>query len=448
MYLLNKHINKTILIFILILTGCAGNTPFHHKDPLTANCKDPNQLTCLESYYQRHPRYDLAFAEFTERGNVFNSRWIDDILKNIEKHQDETGVVVIVFVHGWLHNADEKDSNLLDFKKVLSALSDKDNQDFSLGNRKLIGLYVGWRGASINVPLVENVTYWDRKAVAEEVGKGGVTKLLLALEDIDKKNKCNVLVTIGHSFGGAIVVNAVNDILIDRATQEGETKSIGDTIIVLNPAIEANQTLPLVEAAINTNDINNQSPLFISISSDADLATHYAFPLGQSLSLLFSWKQSDLKRDYYHDRLTNEDLILKEEHLDTTTVGNFAPYLTHYLSSSKVKGSTVPTLLFDSCVDKVEKCVPKGFTMLSGHPTISPLPTSYPFYFIKTDSSIMDGHNDIFNPTIRSFVTTLVADIVSRHPPKLTYVEPPASEYILNNSKQLNEKFQQFYSED
>ncbi len=60
--------------------------------------------------------------------------------------------------------------------------------------------------------------------------------------------------TIGHSFGGAIVVSAVTDILIERTIAKKETvKSIGDTIIVLNPAIEANQTLPLIESAINTS---------------------------------------------------------------------------------------------------------------------------------------------------------------------------------------------------
>lgn len=451
MTLFNQYINKAILLSTLLLAGCVGNIPFHQLDPSSNNCSDPTLESCLKSYYQHYPEYDIAFAEFTERGNVFNSRWIDNILQKIETHEKESGVVVIVFVHGWQHNADEEDKNVRDFKAVLAALSD--SESFALGSRKLVGLYVGWRGASIKVPLIENTTYWDRKAVAEEVGKGGVTKLLLALENIDKKHKRNVLVTIGHSFGAAIVVSAVTDVLIDRVTdvQNDRTadesiekteapiaKSIGDTIIVLNPAIEANQTLPLVEAAISREYTEKQSPLFISISSDADSATHYAFPIGQSVELLFAWKQANLERDYYHDRIESDDPILKEENLDTTAVGNFAPFLTHYLSSSKAGDGSPPTLSFDSCEDNIEQCVPKGVTRLSGHPTISPLPTHYPFYFIKTDDSVMNGHNDIFNCTMRTFVISLVNDIMSRQ----------HNSYILNDSTRLGERFRMFYPKD
>jgi hypothetical protein len=440
-YLSNNYFNKAVFIFILLLTGCASNTPYHDKNPSTGNCKDSSQAICLESYYQNYPTYDFAFAEFTERGNVFNTRWIDNILQKIEAHEKERGVVVVVFVHGWLHNADEKDGNVKDFKAVLSTLANK--PEFALTGRKLIGLYVGWRGASIEIPLIENVTYWDRKAVSEEVGKGGVTKLLLALEEIDKKNDSNVLVTIGHSFGGAIVVNAVSDILIDRMAQQGVVQSIGDTIIVINPAVEANQTLPLVEAAINAQYAENQSPVFISISSDADKATHYAFPLGQTMGLLFSWKQATLERDYYHDRINADDPELREEHLDTTTVGNFAPYLTHYLSSSQPSDGSPPELHLDLCQDTAEKCTPKGLTPLSGHPVISPLPDHYPFYFIKTDESIMDGHNDIFNCTMTSFLVVLVDDIMCRHyKPTRQELNAP---YILNDTQKLNENIQTFY---
>ena len=48
--------------------------------------------------------------------------------------------------------------------------------------RKIVGVYIGWRGRSIDLSGLDNITYWDRKAVAEQVGKGGVTELLLRLE--------------------------------------------------------------------------------------------------------------------------------------------------------------------------------------------------------------------------------------------------------------------------
>ena len=447
MYLFN-YFDKVILTFLLLLTGCTtSNTPFHNAKPLANNCDESNKIECYESYYQKFPEYDIAFAEYTERGNAFNTQWISNILKKIEQHEKDSGVVIVVFVHGWKHNANEEDTNLIDFKKALSAIAS--SPDSPLNDRRLVGLYVGWRGASIDVPWIDNISYWDRKAAAEEVGKGGVTKLLLALEKIDKKNDNNVLVTIGHSFGGAIVVSAVTDILIHRTIAKKETaKSIGDTIIVLNPAIEANQILPLIESAVDTSYSEDQSPLFISISSDADSANHYAFPLGQSVNLLLSWKQADLNRDFYHDRLDNTDLTLKEEHLDTTTVGNFAPYLTHHLSSTVIEGA-IPKINLTRCEKNAEECVPKGLTTLSGHPTIGPLPDNYPFYFIKTDDSLMKDHNDIFNDTMRVFMITLIDDIIRQNVIDNNQLKPEANEqYIINNPTKLNTVFQQFYPKD
>ena len=55
-----------------------------------------------------------------------------------------------------------------------------------------------------------------------------------------------------------------------------------------------------------------------------------------------------------------------------------------------------------------------GWTTLTGLPTIGPLPAHYPLYFIKTDRTVMTEHNDIFNPQVRSFVFTVIDDVVRR----------------------------------
>ncbi len=402
-----------------IAAGCASNAPYHSSARDGSACStDPASEACLDSVYQEFASHDMAFAEFTERGNAFDDEAVETVLEKIDAYARKQGVVVVVFVHGWKHNASEQDENVRSFKdamKTMTAILGDTFAESELGKRRLIGVYVGWRGASIEVPVLKELTFWDRKAVAEELGSGGITRLLLDLDRITAGEARNVLVVVGHSFGGAIVVRALADVLTERVTNRMEDKRarmFGDGVLVLNPAIEANQALPFVEAALQRPYASSQLPLFISISSDADWATHYAFPAGQTIGLA-TWKQADLKRSYYHDRAApNEPLALRERHLDATTVGNFAPFLTHRLRATG-KGNGMRFSL-STCDSAAQDCRPMGWTTLTGLPTIGPLPAHYPLYFIKTDKTVMTEHNDIFNPQVRSFVFTVIDDVVRR----------------------------------
>ncbi len=445
-----------LILSVIIITGCASKDAYHFVEGDSKNCEglhgsDDIPDKCSQSYYQEYSDYDLAFAEFTERGNAFNDIWIDNILQKIRKHAKDEGVIVVTFIHGWKHNAKENDPNLKDFKESLQSLAKMTYR------RRLVGLYVGWRGASLNLPVLENVTFWERKAVAEEVGKGGVTRLLLQLDRIDRITPTNsslenVMITIGHSFGGAIVVSAVTEVLAEKIIElEKDTpaiaKGFGDAIIVLNPAIEANQMLSLVETAIDRKYPQGQNPLFISISSDADSATHYAFPLGQTFGLLFSWHQLDLSRDYYRDRINKEKLKLKEEHLDSTTVGNFAPYLTHRLTVSSSEDIPIPRLR--TCGQVPDECKAKGLTTLSGNPMIDQ-PDNYPLYFIKADKTVMTGHNDIFNLVVQSALFSVIDDIIRRtsdigQSKDIECDKNRGDLPILNRSACFNKRFKFFY---
>jgi hypothetical protein len=170
-----------------------------------------------------------------------------------------------------------------------------------------------------------------------------------------------------------------------------------------------------------------------------------------TFGLLLTWHQLDLERPYYQDRLSHEHLALKEEHLDATMVGNFSPFLTHRLTVDKT--GEKPTLHLAPCGQIPDGCVPKGLTTLKGHPAIEPLPDNYPLYFIKTDSTLMTGHNDIFNPEVRAFLVTIIDDIVRRSlrgrdsgfaAGKREAAETP----LLSRPQELNRRFGEFYSVD
>ena len=444
----------SLLLLVITLAGCAQNAPYHTRSGAPGNCVTaPDSDSCRQSYFQEYEHFDLAFAEFSERGNAFSDAYLKDVKNRIAQKAADKGVVLVIFVHGWKHNAAETDSNLIDFKKSLGAINDALQarlKDSSLGERDLVGLYIGWRGASIELEYLKQITFWDRKAVAEEVGKGGVTRLLLELDEITDSDGKNVMVVIGHSFGGAIVTSALSEVLTERATnrtqRSGYAPNIGDGVLVINPAIEANQALNLVEATIQEDFRPEQNPLFVSLSTDADGATHYAFPAGQTIGLLATWRQAELQRGYYRDRRDlAKEIPLSEKHLDANTVGNFAPFLTHRLTA--VEGNGQVKFEFETCDDNPEGCEPMGWTSLKGQPTVHPLPANYPLYFIKTDESLMTGHNDIFNERVNAFVVTVIDDVVSRTlSPRLRDEKAPGPRYrtsILNQPSRLEARVQE-----
>lgn len=436
----------TILLMSAALLGaCAQNLPYHTVDPSKGNCRTSTDSKCTDSYYQEHDHFDLAFVEYSERGNAFDERRVRNVQSEIARKAEETGVVVVTFVHGWTHNAANDDRDVKAFTKVLERLSSNPGV---LYGRRLIGVFVGWRGASIEVPYLELVSFWERKAVAEEVGKGAVTEMLLGLDRIDQTNNKNVLVIVGHSFGGAIVLSALSEVLTERiisAKANTEVAGIGDGVILLNPAIEANQALSVVEAALHRQYIEDQEALLLTMSSDADGATHYAFPAGQTAGLLLTWRQADLHRDYFVDRDERTTMPLREEDLDTVTVGNFAPFLTHRLTlvqdSMPTAQENEPTSLnFVPCEEAGDGCAPKGWSKTPPQSSIKDVPRNSPLYFVKTDSNFMNAHSDIFNCNVSAFLTAVIDARMRKAYPD----ESISQQSILQNAEHLSERFALF----
>lgn len=95
-----------------------------------------------------------------------------------------------------------------------------------------------------------------------------------------------------HSLGTAsarILYSAVNQSLIEALSGE---KDIGDEsrpvtrfadmVLLINPAFGA-----LQQVAKSREQTKYRAPIFVAVTSTADLATRYAFPLGRIFSTLF-----------------------------------------------------------------------------------------------------------------------------------------------------------------
>ncbi|TNC80866.1 MAG: hypothetical protein C9356_12130 [Oleiphilus sp.] len=393
---------------------------------------------CGRSIIEYHEGFDLAFLEFSERGNLFSGKHTTDVMNHIKRHANEGPIALMVYVHGWKHNAHPHNSDVAGFR-----LSLKNLKDSGLANgRKIIGVFVGWRGFSHDMFGLAPFTYWDRKSVAEEVGAGGVTDVLMQLDRIDKQpyawqkdiDKNNTLLIVGHSFGAAITLSAINDVLIRNLNESEATlddvQQIGDAVVLVNPAIEANAIFQLKESSmrIGARTPNKLRALHI-LSSSADWATHFAFPLGESISGLL-WNHTDIEREYF-----GEKYVFSEGKLDRTTIGNYDRFWTGRFVDKHPKESflmrtfnKVDTFLTkkrddealigdgEEIADWKYESYCDGQHKRDGVHRV-PCAEGEPLSFVYTPKSFICGHNDIFNVNVLAYLATLMSesDLKQRH---------------------------------
>jgi hypothetical protein len=285
----------------------------------------------------RRGDYYLAFVEFDDQGWFWDRKQMEGLLRLLFGRQKDGSVkdfLIFVHAHGWQHNAGACDNNVVCFQRLLERfdIMERSNEK----PRKVIGVYVGWRGRSLTVPGIDNLSFWERKNTADRVGTGGVTELLSRLNDFRRymnpkrsPDKTQMIIS-GHSFGGQVIYTALSHALIERAAfMEGDKKngkdiehitanSFGDLIVLVNPAFEGTMYEPLYHVATNRCYPSEQRPAMLVITSEADQATKKAFPLGRWFSTLFETTQSR------KSQIEQKDTILE-------TVGHLDRYRTHEL---------------------------------------------------------------------------------------------------------------------
>jgi len=388
-------------------------------------------------------KFLLGFIEFDDQGQVWDRVQMHTVLDTFYARTAAQDMILVTFVHGWKHNAAPGDGNIETFRRFLAQLSDAEQyiaQTTGSQPRQVAGIYLGWRGATLPIPYIENLTFWERKNTAEKVGRGGVTEVLSRLEDIkrtrdsmvcraeDKDNDAECesnskLITVGHSFGGAIVHTALTQILENRfiqtkapAGQKSDVKGFGNLVVLINPAFEANLFTPLSDMTSERGTYStSQRPVLLILTSEADLATRTAFPAGRWLSTLFEDGNS---RHVRFNAASGKQETIDEHKANITTVGHFQPYRTHRLYPKNVQkredvkaASTKESvrLFFQSSDDW--KNDTKGSRLDFGEVVLERTDNSAarnPYLVAYVDKNLIADHNDIDDERIIEFVKQLI----------------------------------------
>lgn len=358
-----------------------------------------------------------------DEGNFWNKEDENRIINIIKNEVKNKNTIVIVFVHGWHHNADPYDTNARDFalslKKTRALLNDSSSDVVGpyTQSRKIltgtsdvnvIGLYVGWRGRSLPMPLNFS-TFWGRKRAAERVGSGDLKSFLMKLNGIYRERSdarlysANTpfmgLVTFGHSFGGQVVFKAVAETIKKELAENktGPLQGFGDLTVLVNPALEAAQYEDIHQIASRRSYPSSQSPVFLVVSSQGDWARKWAFPIGRALGSISRSKPDDERWPLWGKALGE----YKSQRTHAITVRLKDPLIEQ--SFDPVEYSKNPCK-----VAKWDLSAAKKYGNVDFRP-LSPDRQYNPFIVAYTDNDLVIGHSGVFEDSLRNFINDFVA---------------------------------------
>jgi len=421
---------------VLWLAIAAGGAAF------LTGCSFYNRSYSTEHSAVSGPAFDLNIVQLDDFGSFWNADEASKLIQAVDVQSQTANTLVLLFVHGWHHNAKPGDPNLLDFKKSLEQLSAELSQPNRRETRqeltgspdiKVIGIYLGWRGRSLPGWL-DYGTMWWRKNAAERVGDGDVAEFLERLQRIYlranafKRYQQNPgetpfmgLVTIGHSFGAQVVLKSVchelEGDLTERAPRQTDAvevpsapqnpvlervpiDSFGDLNILLNPALEAYQYARIDGLYRQLSYPSTQTPQLVVFSADNDVPRQWFFPIARGLTRPF---RPSFRNPYQGalwgkalgelpDQQTHE-LRLAAGELDTLTDADYSVERRHSIAEHDFTADTVFAGIRLSPLAK------------------SPIIANSPVAVVVTHDKIIDGHDGIFLPGFKRFLAPYIAFI-------------------------------------
>lgn len=424
-----------IALSVVLLAACAMNGQYRTD---LAPCTVSADNTCHTAAIQQVPTadgtYHLGFIEFDDQGQLRQREQMQQVVDHMTQQAALNDVILTVFVHGWHHSAAPGDDNIIHFKKLLAELTHSERVAADQQHRKpreILGVYIGWRGDSIDIPVINDLTFWERKNTAQKVGLQGVTEALLKLEqivnvknsqDANPKQRDSRMVVVGHSFGGAVVFTALQQLLEDRYYQTDlnysrSAKGFADLTLLINPAFEALRYSTLYD--IGQQQCRrywpDQLPRLVIMTSEADLATRYAFPLGRIFSTAFE-THDDIHR-IQCTKNGKKPITISEWKADLFTVGHFKPYWTHTLTATP--GKTRPADFNYRALSTRWSQQQFGDTLQFNGAALHHLGVTNPlnpYLNIRVGKKLISSHNDIWGDDVVSFVRDLI--MISTMPAK------------------------------
>ena len=329
--------------WVTAITGCTSNRAYRGLDSrpwrkeAQTSFVEGEQLGQYEPFGQKSAdhHFDFAFIEFDEKGDYWDRRQIGWTLQELKNAARTNDVVLVLYVHGWQNDASNlRGHDVPKFHCLLEHMAEADNFQ-----HRFFGVYVAWRGKSVpggdgwfpeNSPpdlfskaiffLPHELSFWGRKNVATHTAALPTTEAIFQSVEATRRytresGHSSVTILIGHSFGALLLEKSLSQALAAKVISEGRAGAEAsfvapaDFIVLLNSAAEsiyAKEMIDMLRRRVppgsgNPREISAKRPLIVSITSNADWATNWLFPIGTEVSNAFG-----LFRRYEWDTLYGE----------------------------------------------------------------------------------------------------------------------------------------------
>lgn len=463
-----EYVKLVSAIFLIGLAGCTHNRPY--RTMATSDCVLVKAGECETSV--RHALAGaevqpfITYVEFDEQGEMHERELAKAALDELGRRASARQTIMLLFAHGWKHNAEGRDQNVEDFQTQLVKLATRINED-AKKPINVEGVYLGWRGLSLKTPLLKETTFWARKRAAARIGLDGAAEIIAELASIRARGPTDggrhTLILSGHSFGGALLYSATAHMLLRELVQAQECEkrpaasskqiitlrpfsgvtsaaptkdvqspitaidkcrqlsaSVADLVMLVNPAIEQARFSPIEKRAADIAFRPGQKPVFAVFMSRDDFPTRRLFPLGRFFSTVFN---------LYSDS--------EQRHRDVNALGHVETHWTHDLDfpagmavsannphKPTYESANGPALSWDQYV------CGKSNQWLAGNGTLKRISGSHsshsPYMIVSVDGDGIGSHTDIWGEQFTDFIERFIASGVLRPEVDCNFVPSPS----------------------
>jgi hypothetical protein len=428
--------------------------------------------------------WKIAFLEYNDKGKRWDLAQRAIVKAVIEEaRQGNRPVTVLMYVHGWQNNAylsGDVDKFQAYVKTYAEHVTSSDTP------RRMVGVYLAWRGRSLNIsPVVDWLSFWTRGFTAGVVGTGdlrddvtciaGWGKDPLGVDgklgdcipgpspgspppplrmtpksrppepvDISQQNR---VILKGHSFGGRILDHAFLSKSNKGTIQANECSSLEsrtpvlaklDLFMLENAATGGINVWRQLDDCQPCKNRNKGCSDYVASTADYTKSVMARSPAfsgvpGHPTICTSAVSKHERCQPYplvlsisgKHDLLTR--LLLPIATLGQIPAAFIVPLMTHEAvgSSAASKPNVTKGQLFKFQTDSGDV-----FMFERKNAWLSPKNATNPIWTLEVDSSIIKDHGDVWNPTILNLEMNLMNFGNPAHAPENKATDPNDPRFI------------------